>query len=56
MEVADKMSDNGVLEKQCYVTKDGGQKFLQETEVDSFTNIKTPKETTVRWTNSTYTE
>ena len=29
-----------------YLTKDGGQKLLREMEVDSFTNIKTLKETT----------
>ena len=46
VEVADEMSDNGVIKKLHYVTKDGGQKLLQETEVDSFTNIKTLKETT----------
>ena len=46
VEVADKMSDNRVIEKLCYLTKDGGQKLLCETEVDSFTNIKTLKETT----------
>ena len=46
VEVADKMSCNGVIENLRYVTKDGGQKLLQETEVDSFTNIKTLKETT----------
>ena len=46
VEVADKMSDNGVIEKLHYVTKDCGQKLLWETEVDSFTNIKTLKETT----------
>ena len=46
VEVANKMSDNGIIEKLCYLTKDGGQKLLQETEVDSFTNIKTLKETT----------
>ena len=40
------MSDNRVIEKLCYLTKDGGQKLLRETEVDSFTNIKTLKETT----------
>ena len=45
MEVADKMSDNGIIKKLHYVTKDGGQKLLQETAVDSFTNIKTLKET-----------
>ena len=46
VEVADKMYDNRVIEKLCYLTKDGGQKLLHETEVDSFTNIKTLKETT----------
>ena len=46
VEVADKMSDNNIIEKLHYLTKDGGQKLLQETEVDSFTNIKTLKETT----------
>ena len=37
---------NRIIEKLRYLTKDGGQKLLQETEVDSFTNIKTLKETT----------
>ena len=46
VEVAEKMSDNRVIEKLCYLTKDGGQKVLRETEVDSFANIKTLKETT----------
>ena len=46
VEVADKMSDNRVIEKLRYLTKDGGQKLLCETEVDSFANIKTLKETT----------
>ena len=46
VEVADKMSDNRVIEKLRYLTKDGGQKLLCETGVDSFTNIKTLKETT----------
>ena len=46
VEVADKMSDNKIIEKLHYLTKDGGQKLLQETKVDSFTNIKTQKETT----------
>ena len=46
VEVINKMSDNRVIEKLCYLTKDGGQKILRETEVDSFTNIKTLKETT----------
>ena len=46
VEVADKMSDKGVIEKLHYVTKDGGQKLLWETEVDSFINIKTLTETT----------
>ena len=46
VEVADKMSDNRIIEKLCYLTKDGGQKLLLETKVDSFTNIKTLKETT----------
>ena len=45
VEVADKMSDNGVIKKLHCVTKDR-QKLLQGTEVDSFTNIKTLKETT----------
>ena len=40
VEVADKMSDNRIIEKLCYLTKDGGQKLLWETKVDSFTNIK----------------
>ena len=40
------MSDNRVIEKLRYLTKDGGQKLVSETEVDSFTNIKTLKETT----------
>ena len=46
VEVADKMSDNRVIEKLHYLTKDGGQKLLCKTEVDSLTNIKTLKETT----------
>ena len=46
VEVADKMSDNRVIEKLRYLTKDGGQKLLRKTEVDSFTNIKTLEETT----------
>ena len=46
VEVADKTSGNRVIEKLRYLTKDGGQKLLHETEVDSFTNIKTLKETT----------
>ena len=36
VEVADKMSDNRVIEKLRYLTKDGGQKLVRETEVDSF--------------------
>ena len=40
------MSDNGVIKNLLYVTKNGGQKLLWETEVGSFTNIKTLKETT----------
>ena len=46
VEVANKMSDNRIIKKLHYLTKDGRQKLLQETEVDSFTNIKTLKETT----------
>ena len=46
VEVADKMSDKRIIEKLHYLTKDGGQKLLWETEVDSFTNIKTLNETT----------
>ena len=46
VEVTDKMSDNRIIEKLHYVTKDGDQKLLQETEVDSFTKIETLKETT----------
>ena len=46
MDMANKMSDNRIIEKLCYLTKDGGQKLLQETKVDSFTNIKALKETT----------
>ena len=46
VEVADKMSDNRVIEKLRYLTKGGGQKLLRKTDVDSFTNIKTLKETT----------
>ena len=46
VEVADKISDNRVIKKFHYLTKDGGQKLLLETKVDSFTNIKTLKETT----------
>ena len=34
------------IKKLHHLTKDGGQKLLWETEVDSFTNIKTLKETT----------
>ena len=45
-EVVNKMSNNRIIEKLCYLTKDGGQKLLWENEVDSFTNIKTLKETT----------
>ena len=37
VEVADKMSNNGIIEKLHYLTKDGGQKHLWESEVDSFT-------------------
>ena len=41
------MSDNRVIEKLHYLTKDGRQELLHETEVDSFTNKnKTLKETT----------
>ena len=43
VEVANKMSDNRIIEKLCYLTKDGGQKLLWETEVDSFTNKKNIK-------------
>ena len=46
VEVANKMSDNRIIEKLHYLTKDGGQKLFWENEVDSFTNIKTLKETT----------
>ena len=46
VEVANKMSNNRIIEKLHYLTKDGGQKLLWETEVDSFTNVKTLKETT----------
>ena len=46
VEVADKMSNNRIIEKLHYLTKDGGQELLQETEVDSSTNIKTLEETT----------
>ena len=46
MEVANKISDNRIIEKLHYLTKDGGQKLLWEMKVDSFTNIKTLKETT----------
>ena len=49
------MSDNRIIEKLCYLTEDGGQKLLWETEVDSFTNKKTLKETTDN-TNSTCTK
>ena len=55
VEVADEMSDNRVIEKLRYLTKDGGQKLLRKIEVDSFTNIKTLKETTDK-ENSTYTK
>ena len=41
VEVANKMSNNRIIEKLHYLTKDGGQKLLWETEVDSFTNVKT---------------
>ena len=36
VEVADKMSDNRIIKKLHYLTKDGGQKLLRENEVDSF--------------------
>ena len=34
VDVANKMSDNRIIEKLCYLTKDGGQKLLRETKVD----------------------
>ena len=46
VEVANKVSDNRIIEELHYLTKDGGQKLLWEAEVDSFTNMKTLKETT----------
>ena len=46
VEVADEMSDNRVIEKLHYLTKDRGQKLLCKTEVDSFANIKTLNEAT----------
>ena len=46
MEVAEKMSNNRIIKTLCYLTKDGGQKLLPETKVDSFTHIKALKETT----------
>ena len=57
VKVTHKMSDNRIIEKLCYLTKDGGHKLLQENEVDSFTNIKTlQKKLQIRWKNSTNTK
>ena len=46
VEVANKMSNNRIIENLHYLTKDGGQRLLRENEVDSFMNIKTLKEIT----------
>ena len=45
-EIAEKMDDNSIIEKLCYMRKSGSVSNVQESELESYRNIRSLKEST----------